>query len=111
MDSNHTQSVVLIRKAQERGTERGLSLTTVSDTAIGLTAAKAAVAKAVFITIETDAIRYRVDGTDPTATEGHSVAAAQNLYFAAPNVGGLILTQLKMIRVTTDATARVTYYG
>ena len=44
---------------------------TVAGTAIGFTAAKAARANRVLVTVETGEIRFRYDGTDPTATEGH----------------------------------------
>ena len=47
---------------------------TVTDTAIGLTASKinsSPKPKKVIITVETAQIRYRMDGTAPTASVGH----------------------------------------
>lgn len=78
---------------------------TVSNTAIGLTAGKIGVG--AFLTVETDAIRYRIDGTDPTSSEGHQVASGGTIYLADK----VSCEQLKMIRVTTDATVKVTHYG
>lgn len=49
---------------------------TIADAAIGLTAAKLASTprpKKVIITVETAQFRYRIDGTDPSATVGHLV--------------------------------------
>jgi hypothetical protein len=63
------------------------------------------------ISVETNTIRYRVDGTDPTSSEGHSVPASVGpdtyLRLWGPNT----LLKCKLIRVSADATVRVTYYG
>lgn len=84
---------------------------TIADTAVGLDANKAANAKAVFITIETAPVRYWIDGTDPTANEGHQVFANQNLYFAGSSMGCKSITQLRMIRSTgNNATYNATFY-
>jgi hypothetical protein len=49
---------------------------TVSSTAIGMTvtAGNGFIPQVAEITVENAALRYRTDGTDPTATEGHEVA-------------------------------------
>ena len=44
---------------------------TVSSTAVSFTAATEAGRNQAFITVETNAVRYRADGTDPSATVGH----------------------------------------
>lgn len=62
-------------------------------------------ARALHCTVETDAIRYRFDGTDPTATVGHKVAADQ--YFWVVGINNV--RRLRMIRVTADATAHCSF--
>lgn len=88
------------------------SITVTTSAVKGLTAAVlspsgGARPKSVFITIETDSIRFRVDGSDPTATEGHQVSE---------DVTGLTLTgeeNLRHFRAigsgSASATLRVTY--
>ena len=67
----------------------------------------AAEAKAVFLTIEDNNIRYRVDGGDPTAALGHIVYAQQNLYLADKAA----IRALSMISIgLADAVVQVTYY-
>jgi len=65
--------------------------------------------KRAFITVETDAVRWRADGTAPTATEGHVIAAADSISFTGGNYRQL-LENIQFIRVTTDATVKVTYF-
>lgn len=61
----------------------------------------------VLVTVETGDIRYRVDGGDPTATEGHLAAVGQ----AFTVEGYENVTLLKMIRTSaTSATVRLTYF-
>lgn len=76
---------------------------TVSNTAIGVTAAKIPNHNYAFVTVETDQIRFRVDGTDPTASEGHLFEAGDTFEL----MGGRAIINFKAIRVTTDATLRV----
>ena len=84
---------------------------TVSNTAVGLTqsnvrgSSSQPMAEEVLLTVETDQIRWRDDGTDPTSSVGHLV-----------NPGGLItlssrdrIEKFRAIRVTTNATLRVSY--
>ena len=61
---------------------------------------------AVLLTIETTDIRYRIDGGDPSATDGHLVYATQNLYFEDPKT----VRNLRMITASGTATVHVTYY-
>lgn len=64
-------------------------------------------AKGVFITFETSNIRYRIDGGDPDATEGHVVIDRGNLYFRDKKS----IKELRMISQDgTGTTAIVTYY-
>ena len=63
--------------------------------------------KAVFITIEDNTIRYRIDEGDPDANDGHLVYASQSLYFADPHS----VQELRMIALVAqaDAIAIVTF--
>jgi len=64
-------------------------------------------AKAVLITIETNNIRYRIDGDDPTNLLGHVVFANGGLTFKDP----YSLQQLRMISLAAGGSvAQVTYY-
>ena len=84
---------------------------TVATVAIGFTASKLVPDSATppgqaFVTVETASCRFRMDGSDPTSTEGHllqvgdsiNVTGTQNLY------------NFRAIRDTaTSATLRVSY--
>ena len=83
---------------------------TVSTTAVGLTASKfnayAAYEVKAFMTLENAQIRWRIDGTAPTSTEGHLLEAGQNLTIE----GYKNLSQFRAIRTgTTDGVLKVTY--
>ena len=55
---------------------------TVADAVVGLTAAtytQTGYAVQAFITLESAQIRWRIDGTDPTSSEGHLLEIGQNL--------------------------------
>lgn len=78
---------------------------TVSSAAVGVTAAKCRLA--AYITVETNPIRYRIDGTDPTTAEGHLVAANEYIWLANETA----ISNLKMIATGADATVRVTHFG
>ena|SRR3990167_4279070 len=82
---------------------------TVADTAIGLTASKLASTprpKKVVITIETAQIRYRMDGTDPSATVGHLANPLDSIVLE----GYSQLNGTKFIRKgSTSATISVSY--
>ena len=79
---------------------------TVSNVAIGFTAGNITGKKGVYLSVEADEVRYRYDGTDPTATEGHLLYVGDRLQLMHPTV----LSKFRMIRVTTDATVRCTYF-
>ncbi len=95
---------------------------TVSNTAIGVTAATAfprlvtgtggyavsqdnGAEEAVF-SVETDNVRYTLDGTVPTASVGHLLLPNDILTL----VGRDAIRKVKFIRVTTDASLKVTYF-
>ena len=85
---------------------------TISDSARGLTSTEytdsntnEAAIRAV-ISIEGAQIRYRTDGVDPTATEGHLVNPFERIAL----LGSSDIKNFKAIRAgTTDATIRVSY--
>lgn len=52
---------------------------TVSNSAKAFTAATIGDRNFAFVTCEAAAIRFRVDGTDPTATEGHELLVGEKL--------------------------------
>ena len=82
---------------------------TVGVAAIGPTAAKVEgggrPALRLLVTTETNSIRYRVDGTDPTATVGHLVAAPGSFEVTNPQD----IRRFKMIRASADATVNITF--
>jgi len=95
-----------------RGVATDYESKTVSTSVVSLTASKlepsdAPPVDAVLITVETASIRVRLDGVDPTSTEGHLIAADEALLIRGINA----LRQFKAIRATTsDATIRISYY-
>lgn len=84
---------------------------TVSTTAIGFTPTKSAPsglapADAVYVTVETNAVRYRDDGTNPTAAVGQPLAVNQTGWVCGPGA----IAKTKFIRQTADATVDATFY-
>ena len=83
---------------------------TVSTTAIGITVSKMKSSlygscTGAFITVEGANIRFRLDGTDPTTTEGHMLINGQNITLSSISDVG----KFRAIRDdATDATLRVT---
>ena len=83
---------------------------TVSSSAIGPTAAMIADDKGqapyyALFTVETNSVRFRMDGTDPTASVGHKVDAGQNVEIH----GKGNVARIKFIAVTADATVMASY--
>lgn len=83
---------------------------TVSSTAQVLSASKYLVsgerkATQAIITVEDDAIRFRMDGTAPTAAIGHKLAVGSSVTLD----GYDNIKNFKAIRVTNDATIHVSY--
>lgn len=88
---------------------------TVSTAAIGLTSTKIVPtagslrpAFEAYITVEpTNGLRYRLDGTDPTSSEGHALAGGGSMTIT----GTKNLQKLRLIRSgATDAVVKVTYF-
>lgn len=63
-------------------------------------------AEEAFISIETDQVRYTLDGTAPTSSLGHILEAGDILQL----IGRDMIVKLRMIRVTTNAAVSVTYF-
>lgn len=86
---------------------------TVAAVAIGLTDAKIKPAAGLqriraLITVETAQIRYRYDGEDPTASEGHLAEIAASITIH----GARNLENFRAIRTGgTSGTLRVTYHA
>ncbi len=78
---------------------------TISNAAIGLTAAKAGAAFLAEVVCETDQIRYWKDGGTPTTTQGILVGSGERFYLWTVEITGF-----RGIRVTNDAVLQVTYY-
>ena len=84
----------------------GFESITVSTTALPLTENIAEMYSRAFITNESQAVRYRIDGQDPTAAIGHTIEAGGNLTLE----GFWEIDQFRVIRRDgTDATLRVSY--
>lgn len=73
-------------------------------TATGLTPTSGA--KGAIVTVDGDALRWRADGTSPTAAVGMYLADG-----AAYEVGTSELGSIEFIAVAGSATVSVTYYG
>ena len=64
-------------------------------------------AEEAFITVETQPIRYTVDGTTPSTTDGHLAAAGDTIYLE----GFDNIARFQCIRSTgSDSTIHVTYF-
>lgn len=61
-------------------------------------------ARIVLIQAEGDSIRWRDDGTDPTAAVGMLLEAGQTLVYNG------VLTKIKIIEVSTNSIANITFY-
>ena len=86
---------------------------TVSSSSIGFTAVTfdagfPNVAVLAVATLETDSIRFRVDGGVPTSTVGQLVTQASNVSLSV--CGTSAIRAFRAIRVTTDASLKVVYY-
>lgn len=78
----------------------------VSTTAISLTAANYAAHRIAVITVENAAIRFRIDGTDPTSSEGHEVEDGGRItLFSADDIFNFRVIR----RDASDAILRVSY--
>lgn len=85
----------------------GFQKLTVSDTAVGFTLPATPVTRAVVFSVESDQIRFRVDGSDPDSTTGILLSAGDIVEIT--NVD--MVNNFTAIRVTTDATLQIHYFG
>lgn len=60
----------------------------------------------ILISPETQAIRYRDDGTDPTASVGYPIPVGAELRYSGGNMAAI-----RIIAQTGTATVNVLYYG
>jgi hypothetical protein len=81
-----------------------LSVTAIAISALNTNYADIAVG--CFITVETNNIRYRIDGGDPDSSNGHLVHVNQNLWFSNP----ASVRNFKAIAEELTSTLIVTYY-
>lgn len=87
------------------------SISITSSTAVGFTAAKLSPSNgpkptSAFVTVETNDVRWRVDGTAPTTTEGHQFKTTS----AGMTISGYEnLLRFKAIGESGTGTLRVTY--
>jgi len=80
---------------------------TVTTIAVGqLDATYVLTAQAVYLTVEDNNIRYRIDGGDPDANDGHLVYAGQNIYLASPKA----IRNFRMIAIGGNAVVIATFY-
>jgi hypothetical protein len=79
---------------------------TVSTSAVNLPNIPATATHAL-LSIETNDLRWLDTGTNPSATQGHKLAADNYFWIS----GRQRLLDWKMIRVSADATITVTYYN
>ena len=77
-----------------------------SSPVVQLNAVLRASADAVFITVELNDIRYRIDGGDPDENDGHHVSAGQNFWLS----DSYAIENLRMVSVGAGARVVVTYY-
>ena len=60
----------------------------------------------VVCTLETDQIRFTVDGTTPTSSVGHLMSITDTLVLEEPHE----IANFQAIKVTNNASLKVTYY-
>jgi hypothetical protein len=80
---------------------------TVSTVAIGFTTSKLTSGPlAVAVTIESQSLRYRDDGSSPTASVGHRADAGSGLWVCGGSVGRFLMIR----KDGADSTVRATFY-
>ena len=70
-------------------------------------------AKGMILTVETDKVRWRDDGTAPTTTEGHLLNNGDVLTFDSWTNGvnwRSVLKAIQFIHVTNDAALKISWY-
>jgi len=90
---------------------------TISNTAkkvneLGVSKAQVDTARWLLLTVETDDVRYRANGEAPTASLGHRLYDGDVLDWTDPNGDySSMIKELRLIKVTNDATVFVTLYS
>jgi hypothetical protein len=88
---------------------------TVSSTALGVSAAVLKPttgifanqqAKALLIDVESNSIRFYLDGSTPTTTDGHPLHAGDSRFISGIDN----INKLRMIRISADATLQITAF-
>ena len=82
------------------------SITVTNAAAIGLTAATLAGKRGAFITCETNTVRFRWDGTDPTTAVGHIMDDRGYIQIMDKTT----LENIRFIATGANATLRVTFH-
>ncbi len=70
-------------------------------------------AKGCEITVESDQVRYRIDGADPDSSEGHLLEVGDVLTFDSwtTNVNWRsVMAAIKFIRVTADVKLKISWF-
>lgn len=99
----------------------GFSTLTVSTSAVGFADASPALTNGTInskdvhrfmMTLETDLIRWRTDGTDPDSTTGHVVIPTDRLVFTDQDYTDLIAKSnfIRDTNATNDATLVITWF-
>jgi hypothetical protein len=84
----------------------GFETLTVSTTAIGPASLPLDVVDQTLISVETQPVRYRDDGVDPTSAIGLELTAGEERVYDGP------ISKIRFIRsAASDATVRLAYYG
>mgnify|MGYP001594427290 CR=1 FL=1 len=100
--------------AEEGSVATAFEQITVSSTSVGLTTSNYDLTNAdlsrrtkrVVCSVESNAIRFRVDGTAPTASVGYPVTAGQQIIIDKPND----IENFRSIRQSADATLSCIYW-
>lgn len=85
----------------------GFQKLVVSSTAIGFTIPTTVQCRAVIFSVETDQIRFKVDGNAATSTDGILLEAGDVVELT--NV--TMIDNFLAIRITNDATLQIHYFG
>jgi len=86
----------------------GYESLTVTDSAVGTTWASTKTAYKAFMTAETAEMRFRFDGTSPTASEGHLIDDGDTLEL----YGNANIVNFEAIRTgETSGVLKITYYA
>ncbi len=102
---------IAVKTLRESGGPFGYESVTISSTVTGLTASAYTPAEGflcgALVTVEGAQVRFRVDGGNPSTTEGHLLNVGDTLTL----VNAMEVKNFKAIRAgASDATLRITYY-